>query len=308
MLSSFGPHTVLGHAGVGLLTAAVLIRSGVVPVHCWITDLFEQAPLGRALLFVTPMVGAYGATRLVLPWAPPWILQLISLASLVTALYAAGMALVQRDARRFFCYLFLSHSSLVLVGLETVTPIALTGALCLWVSVALALTGFGLTLRAVEARTGRISLAEYHGLYQHIAMLAAFFMVTGLASIGFPGTIGFVSLELLVEGAVQYYPLAGACVVVVAALNGLAVMHAYFRIFTGKAHAASIDLRVRPPERLAVLVLTLLIFAGGLYPQPGVSNRYRAAAALARTRSEHLGDNRSNHELKPRNANIRSEE
>ena len=38
--------------------------------------------------------------------------------SLVTAVYAAGMAVVQREARRFFAYLFLSHASLVLVGLE----------------------------------------------------------------------------------------------------------------------------------------------------------------------------------------------
>ena len=173
------------------------------------TDLFEHATFGTALLFVTPMVGAYGVTRLVLPVAPPEVLQAISLASLVTAVYAAGMALVQREARRFFCYLFLSHSSLVLVGLETATPIGLTGALSLWLSVALSLTGFGLTMRCVESRTGRISLAEFHGLYQHVPMLAALFLITGLASIGFPGTAGFVGLELLVEGAIQALPARG---------------------------------------------------------------------------------------------------
>lgn len=254
---------------VALLTAAVLIRSGVVPLHCWMTDLFEHATFGTALLFVTPMVGAYGVTRLVLPVAPPEVLQAISLASLVTAVYAAGMALVQREARRFFCYLFLSHSSLVLVGLGTAAPIGLTGALSLWLSVALSLTGFGLTMRCVESRTGRISLAEFQGFYQHVPLLAALFLITGLASIGFPGTVGFVSLELLVEGAIQAFPLAGASVVVVAALNGLAVMHAYFRIFTGKPHVASIDLRVRPAERVSVLVLIAPILGGGLYRSRG---------------------------------------
>lgn len=274
-----------GLAGILLLTAAVLLRSGVVPVHCWMTDLFEHATFGTSLLFVTPIVGAYGVARLVLPVAPPWVLQAISWASLTTAVYAAGMALVQREARRFFCYLFLSHSSLVLVGLETATSIGLTGALSLWLSVAVSLTGFGLTLRCVEARTGRIMLSEFHGLYQHVPMLAALFVLTGLASIGFPGTAGFVGLELLVEGAVQAQPLEGAVVVIVAALNGLAVMHAYFRIFTGKPHVASIDLRVRPAEQISVLVLTALILGGGLYPQPGVTTLHRAAVQLAGSRS-----------------------
>ena len=57
-----------------LLLVAVLVRSGIVPLHCWMTDLFEHASFGTALLFVTPMVGAYAAVRLVLPLAPDWAL------------------------------------------------------------------------------------------------------------------------------------------------------------------------------------------------------------------------------------------
>ena len=105
------------------------------------------------------------------------------------------------------------------------------------------MAGFGLTLRRVEARTGRLSLDKFHGLYEHTPGLAALFLITGLASIGFPGTVGFIGAELLVDGAVQVYPLVGIAVVVAAALNGLAVLHVYFRVFTGTRHFASIDLR-----------------------------------------------------------------
>jgi NADH-quinone oxidoreductase subunit M len=196
--------------------------------------------------------------------------------------------LVQTEARRFFCYLFLSHASLVLVGVEIATPIGLTGALCVWLSVGLSLLGFGLTLRAVETRTGRLSIAEYHGLYQATPVLAGFFLLTGLASIGFPGTIGFVAVELLVEGAVRAYPLIGAIVVFAAALNGIAVLHAYFRVFNGKVHTGTIDLTCRFPERIAVLMLSLLIIGGGILPQPGVSSRYHAATALIESRTQTL--------------------
>lgn len=273
-----------------LLTMAALLRAGVVPVHPWLTDLFENATLGTALLFVTPMTGAYAVMRLVLPVAPAWAMQSIAILSLITAVYAAGMSLVQTDARRFLCYLFLSHSSLVLVGLEIVTPIGMTGALCVWLSVGLSLGGFGLTLRAVEARIGRISLNQFHGLYEHMPMLASLFLLMGLSSIGFPGTLGFVGMELLVEGTVEIYPLVGTAVVLAAALNGIAILKAYFRIFTGTRHVATISLKHRAGERAAALILSILVLGGGLWPQPGVQSRYHAATALLALRTPGAGE------------------
>jgi NADH-quinone oxidoreductase subunit M len=284
LLDVAAPDTALELWGGALLTAAVLIRSGIVPLHGWMTDLFERVSFGTALLFVTPMVGAYGAVRLVLPVAPGWALHAIALISLFTAVYAAGMALVQREARRFFCYLFLSHSSLVLAGLETATPVGLTGALMLWISVGLGLAGFGLTLRAMEARADRLSLDKFHGLYEHTPSLAAFFLLTGLASVGFPGTFGFVGSELLIEGAVQIYPLVGMAVVLAAALNGIAVVQAYLRVFTGTRHIATFSLHARLPERIAVLGLAALIVGGGIWPQPGIASRYHAAMSLIKSR------------------------
>ncbi|MFO0999985.1 MAG: proton-conducting transporter membrane subunit [Planctomycetaceae bacterium] len=279
------PHASLLSAA--LLTLAVLLRAGVCPLHPWMADLFEHATLGTALLFVAPMTGAYAVMHLVFPVAPAWAMQSIAVLSLTTAVYAAGMATIQTDARRFFCYLFLSHSSLVLSGLEIVTTIGLTGALCVWISVGLSLGGFGLTLRSIESRIGRITLKRYHGMYEHTPTLAGLFLLTGLASIGFPGTIGFIGMELLVEGAVDVYPLVGLAVVVAAALNSVAILRAYFRIFTGRKFETSVMLRSRPSERFAVSVLTILVLGGGLWPQPGVASRHHAAEALMELRRPH---------------------
>ncbi|WDQ17537.1 proton-conducting transporter transmembrane domain-containing protein [Rhodopirellula sp. P2] len=267
------------------LTAAGLLRSGIFPLHLWMTDLFEKATFGTAILHTTPLVGAYAVMRLVLPIAPSWALQSIAVLSLFTAVYAGAMALVQSDARRMFCFLLLSQSSLILVGLELVTPIGLTGALCLWLSVAMSLTGFGITLRCIEARISRISLNEFHGLYPQMPMLAGFFLLTGLASIGFPATVGFVGMELLIEGAVEVYPLVGTMVVIATAFCGVAVLLAYFRVFTGCENRTVISMRARPAERFAILLLTLLLLGGGLYPQPGIASRYHAAKELTRLRS-----------------------
>ncbi|MBL8799559.1 MAG: oxidoreductase, partial [Planctomycetia bacterium] len=254
------------------LLAAVLIRCGTVPFHCWLTDWFEHASFGNALLFVTPLPGVYAAFRLVLPIAPDWVLQSIGAFSLLTAVYAAGMAVVQQDARRFFAYLSLSHAALVLVGLELHTAVSLTGALALWVSAALSLTGLGLTIRALEARFGRLSLRDFRGLYDHSPALAVCFLTTGLASVGYPGTLGFVAGELLVEGAVQANLLVGLAVALAAALNGIAIVRAYFLLFTGARHASTVSLAITPRERFAVLTLAALILGGGLFPQPGIAS------------------------------------
>lgn len=271
-------------AAIVLIAAAALARNGVIPVQYWVTDLFERTSFGAALLFAAPMTGAYAVMRLVLPHAPGWLLHSIALLSLVTSVYAAAMALVQQEARRFFAYLFLSQSSLVLVGLQSVNPVGLTGALCVWLSTGLALGGFGLTLRSIEARTGRLSLAEYHGFYERAPLLGAFFLLTGLASIGFPATIGFVGTELLIESAVQVSSVEAAFVVAAAALNGLAVLHVYFRVFGGVRRPGSVDLSARWAEQFAILVLTALILGGGLYPQPGVASRHHAARELLASR------------------------
>ncbi len=280
--SPAGPSVI----GTGLIGMAALLRSGVVPLHCWITDLFENVSFGTALLFLTPMTGAYAVIRLVLPVAPDRMLQTIAVLSLTTAVYAAGMALVQTESRRFFCYLFLSHSSLVLAGLQVVTPIGLTGALCVWLSVGLSLLGFGLTLRSVEARTGRLSLNRYHGLIEHTPVLAALFLLTGLSSIGFPGTVGFVGTELLVEGAAGVSAMVGLAPVVAAMLNGIAVLHAWFRVFTGTRRETTASMECRVSERLSGVALIALIIAGGLFPQPGVSSRYQAAVEFMNSRHE----------------------
>ncbi len=262
------------------LLAAILILCATVPAHCWLRDWLDQASLGIALLYLIPLSGVYAAVRLLLPVAPTWILSAVGWLSVITAVYAAGMASVQKDTRRFFANLLLSHASLVLVGLELHTELSMTGSLALWFSVLLSLGGFGIMLRALEARFGRLNLSEYHGLYNHSPTLAVCFLLTGLATVGFPGTVGFISCDLLVDSCVEASPVIGLGVILAAALNGIAVVRAYFLLFTGTRHTSTVTLGLGLRERFAVLTFSMLILGGGFYPQPGISSRLRAAEEI----------------------------
>ena len=97
-------------------------------------------------------------------------------------------------------------------------------------------------------------------------------------------TFGFLGTELLVDGAVEVYPQVGIAVVIAAALNGIAVVQVYFRLFTGTRYASSVPLGIRRRERFAVLTLAALILGGGLLPQPGVASRHHAATAILQQR------------------------
>ena len=136
-----------------------------------------------------------------------------------------------------------------------------------------------------ESRIARISLTDYHGLNRQMPMLAGFFLLTGLASIGFPATAGYVGLELLLEGALNVSVLFGALIVLATALTSIAVLMAYFRIFTGRSYPTTIPMQARTEETIAILTLSGLILVGGLWPQPYVLWRHQAAEELIQAAS-----------------------
>ncbi len=268
-------------SGAVLFVLAALVRGGVLPAQVWVPDLFANGSLSSALLSVGPLVGVYAAVRLAVPDAPAWVLPVVTVLSLVTAVYSAGMAVVQTDVRRFVAHLFVSFASLVFVGLEVHTRESSTGALALWFSLMLSATGLGLVVRAVEDRFGRLSLTTHLGLYERSPLLAVGFLVCGLACVGFPGTVGFVSAELLVDGTLHANPWVGVTVIAVSALNGIAVLRDFWRLFTGRrASAGAGDMPLSLTERLTVVGLCVLLVAGGLYPQPELDSRIRAVDAL----------------------------
>ena len=263
-----------------VLLLAVLIRSGTFPMHLWVADLFRNATFGTAILFATPLTGVYAALRLAVPVAPTWVLEGIGFASLFTVVYTAGLAVVQTDTRRFFACLFLSHSAMVLIGLELHNASSMAGALGLWLAATVALTGLGLVLRSLEARYGPRPLSEFHGFYEQTPELAVAFLIMGLSCVGFPGTLGFIAAEVLVDGILGANPIIGLAVVTATALNGIAIVRAYLYLFTGKRQCSTVPLTTTYRERWAVLLLMAMILGGGMAPQILLDNRRQSAIVL----------------------------
>jgi NADH-quinone oxidoreductase subunit M len=284
-------NTTLETAGMWLIVAAALVRKGIVPSHAWLPEVFDHGRLGPAILFNAPQVGAYMTVVLIVPRAAPEMLRVIAILALVTAVYGAALALVQTSARRACGYLFMSQSALVMAGLDCSSASALAGALLVWLSAGLGFAGLARCVLVLEARRGRLDLATYHGGYERMPLLAISFLAMGLACTGFPGTLGFIGQELLVDGAVDAFPVMGFAIVIASALTGMAVLRMYFSLFCGRPDVQthpSLQLGLKTREAWTFVALVITLIALGVAPRALVDSSFAASADILRQRLENL--------------------
>jgi len=278
---SSGP---LGAAGGWLVAVAVMIRKGIFPFHSWYPALFSGAAMSTALRATQPQIAAYTAVRLLVGHADglPWELEVLSLLALVTAVYGGALALAQRDLRGFVGALAMSQSALVLAGLAGRLPMELTGAFCVWISSGLAITGIGLVSWSLESRAGAISLETLQGRFWDAPALAAFFLLFGMAAIGFPGTLSFVAHDLIVSGSLEEHVAAGLLVIASTVLCGIAVMRCWFHVFGGPTGADHPRHEILLRERVSFIILLAVLVGLGLWPGPLVRALDQAAEQILR--------------------------
>ena len=280
-------NTTIETTAMWLIVVAALMRKGIVPFHAWLPEVFDHGRLGPAILFNAPQVGAYITVVLIVPRASPGMLRTIALLALGTAVYGAALALVQRSARRACGYLFMSQSALVMAGIDCTSVTALAGGLVVWLSAGLGFAGLARCVQVLEARRGRLDLTRYHGGYDRMPVLAISFLAVGLACTGFPGTLGFIGQELLVDGAVDAFPVMGFAVVIASALTGLAVLRMYFSLFCGRSDVLahpSLRFGLKPREAWTFVALVIALIGLGLAPRPLVDTRMDASDRILRLR------------------------
>ena len=275
----------VGTSGGWLVALAVLVRKGIVPFHSWYPALFRGAPMSTALAATMPQVASYTALRLFFGHADHGggvgtELVVLSQLALVTAAYGAALSIVQRDLRGLIGTLAMSQSALVLAGLAGQLPMELNGAFCTWISSGLALTGLGLVGWALESRAGPLSLETPQGRFADAPLLAAFFLLFGLASIGLPCTLSFVADDLLVSGSLDEQLHAGLLVIAATVLSAIAVMRGWFMVFGGPSSVDGPRHQVLLRERVALTALFATIVVLGLWPAPLVRELDRAGSEL----------------------------
>lgn len=256
-----------------LLLLGFGVKVPVFPLHTWLPVMAMEGPPAVTALLVGLKLGAYGLIRFAVPLAPDaarelhWLLA--GLGSFAV-LYGAVAALAQTNLRRMLAYAGLSHVGLVVLGIASLDLQGLQGAVFQLLNFSLAAGGAFLLVAFLHHRTGSTDILSLGGAARTLPLLASFFLLFGLATMGMPGTSGFPAELLILLSAFHTHTGAGLAALFAMVLGAAYFLGQYRRAFFGPVHNAVVaEARdLRPRELLVATVLAFLVLGIGLYPAP----------------------------------------
>ena len=264
-----------------ILFVGFAVLAGIWPLHTWAPTGHVAAPTAGSMLLagIVMKLGAYGGLRVAMNLFPQGFQMYskwIAVFAVVGILYAAAVALRQRDLKFVIGYSSVSHMGFVLLGFATANALGVSGAvLQMFSHGVIAALLFAVAGRMIYRRTHTRQLDELSMLDVSRALpFAAFtFVVASAASMGIPGFSGFAAEITILLGAWKTFPLAvwitGAGIVLVAAFTLRALKQSFFgdTQSAGSSDAASRFEPITIAEKLGASLLMFATLAVGLYPK-----------------------------------------
>jgi NADH-quinone oxidoreductase subunit M len=254
--------------------ASFAVKLPMWPVHTWLPDAHVQAPTAGSVILagVLLKLGGYGFIRFSLPMFPDGSAQFIPLMfvlSAVAAIYTSLVALVQTDMKKLIAYSSVAHMAFVTFGLFAMNAQGIEGAIIVMLSHGLVSGALFLCVGVVYDRLHTREIDRYGGLADNMPGYALLFMVFTMASVGLPGTSGFVG-EFLSSVGTYHASSWGAIFATTGIVLGAAYMlWLYWRICFGTTRhadaAAMPDLSAREWWLLAPIAAA--VFWMGIYPE-----------------------------------------
>lgn len=243
------------------------------PVHTWLPDAHVQAPTAGSVILagILLKMGAYGFLRFSLPMLPQashYFAPLIFGLSVIGVIYASLVALMQEDMKKLIAYSSVAHMGFITIGIFTFNAEGIDGAIVQCLSHGLVSGALFLCVGVLYDRMHTKEISRFGGLVQRMPMFAAVFMFFTMASIGLPGTSGFVGEFLVLVGAYPVSKLTTALAATGVILGAAYMLWLYARVVFGEAVSREVkkinDISAREIVMFVpIIALTLLL---GIYP------------------------------------------
>jgi len=255
--------------------ASFAVKVPMWPVHTWLPDAHVEAPTAGSVILagVLLKMGAYGFLRFSLPIMPEasaFFTPLVFTLSIVAVIYTSLVALAQEDMKKLIAYSSVAHMGFVTIGIFTVTQRGLEGAIYQMLSHGIVSAALFLCVGVVYDRVHSRLIERYDGLVARMPRYAFVFMVFMLASVGLPGTSGFIGEFLVIVGAFEVNTLVALLTASGMVLGAAYMLFLYRRVIFGKITKEDLMsiLDLSPRERLVFAPLVIMVFWMGIYPLP----------------------------------------
>ncbi|MBY0501597.1 MAG: NADH-quinone oxidoreductase subunit M [Alphaproteobacteria bacterium] len=255
--------------------ASFAVKIPMWPFHTWLPDAHVEAPTAGSVILagILLKMGGYGFIRLSIPMFPEassTFTPLMFTLSVIAIIYTSLVALAQKDMKKLIAYSSVAHMGFVTLGIFSVDPQGLQGAVMQMVSHGLISAALFLCVGVVYDRIHSREIADYGGLVHRMPRYAVVFMVFILASVGLPGTSGFVGEFLVLLGTYKVNTWASTLASLGMVLGAAYALWLYRRVIFGiminPKLKTVLDLNWREAVVFTPLVAGTLIL--GIYPMP----------------------------------------
>ncbi|HEX7560697.1 MAG TPA: NADH-quinone oxidoreductase subunit M, partial [Candidatus Humimicrobiaceae bacterium] len=261
-----------------LLFMGFAIKVPMFPFHTWLPDAHTEAPTAGSVLLagILLKMGCYGFIRISIPilpdaaraWAPA-----IAILSIIGIIYGALASLIQKDLKRLVAFSSVSHMGFVMLGISSLTPTAINGAVLQMFNHGCITGMLFLLVGMVYERTHTRQISELGGLANKMPLWAGILAFTSFASLGLPGLSGFWGEFLVLFGTFNKGSIFSKVMVYLAVL-GIVLGAAYLlwmlqRVIFGKANEMLGALkRLSWLEVITLTPLIVIIIIVGVFPTP----------------------------------------
>jgi NADH-quinone oxidoreductase subunit M len=253
--------------------ASFAVKVPMWPVHTWLPDAHVEAPTAGSVILagILLKMGGYGFLRFSLPLFPlasSYFTPLIFTLSAIAVIYTSLVALAQTDMKKLIAYSSIAHMGFVTMGIFAVTQEAVQGAVIQMLSHGLVSGALFLCVGVLYDRLHTHEIARFGGLVERMPAYAFVFMAFTLASIGLPGTSGFVGEFLILLGTFRVSTLECTLAATALFLGPAYMLYLYRRVIFGTITRADLRniLDLSPREKFVFAPLLVLVLWMGIYP------------------------------------------
>ncbi|MGD9949446.1 MAG: NuoM family protein [Desulfobulbus sp.] len=256
---------------------AFAIKIPLFPFHTWLPDAYTEAPTATTFVLSAVMakIGVYGVIRFVVPVFDQEFARfaiLLAYCGVIGMMYCGLAAIAQKDFKRMLAFSSASHMGVIALGVFCMNVQALTGSIYQIVAHATSTGVLFLFAGVLEERTQTRAIADLGGIAAKAPVFALYFAIAMLASVGLPGTSGFIGEFMIILGAIKFNTAIGVLAGTTLIIGVCYMLWMFQRVFFEKSTPKSEGFKdLSLVEGLTFLPVIILILVMGIYPQPFLS-------------------------------------